>query len=317
MSKLKYSSDQWEEIRMGFLDSIMFDTPLSALAENLGKEWPLMGKDETPKKYLDKSLDELKMMPEFGGDPAQLNLLLDILSETMEFDDPFGDMVESAAAQPDQADELMRTLKRIEIPENYPISLTNLAEETRDFCNREKILNVGEFVRFFQSMAQNIVVGGDYRSFLNALADRDEVTIAKYLPTRPGEKGLYLAEAVGLLVDGLDPAMRLELYSRYGGKLDLEEESGRPKVSSSDVEKAEAHLMERFNALADWFQDQRQELSAHIAQGQSLERFLMTLHDPKREVIAAEILLRALGGSKKRPGKKKKAGFFARLFGKK
>ena len=41
----KYSAKDWDEIRSAFAASIMVNTPLSSLAQNLdGPDWPVRGK---------------------------------------------------------------------------------------------------------------------------------------------------------------------------------------------------------------------------------------------------------------------------------
>ena len=49
---------------MGFQTSIMVDTSLSSLAQNLdAPDWPLPGKEETPAKYVDLGFEELAVAP--------------------------------------------------------------------------------------------------------------------------------------------------------------------------------------------------------------------------------------------------------------
>ena len=52
----KYTDKDWDEVRSAFASSIMVNTALSSLAQNLdGPDWPVKGKDETPAKYVDLS----------------------------------------------------------------------------------------------------------------------------------------------------------------------------------------------------------------------------------------------------------------------
>ncbi len=45
---MKSTAKDWDEVRSAFATSIMVDTALSSLAQNLdGPDWPIKGKDET------------------------------------------------------------------------------------------------------------------------------------------------------------------------------------------------------------------------------------------------------------------------------
>ena len=90
----KFNSTEWDEIRKKFRHSIMADTSLVSLAQNLDtKEWPHSGDEEKPSKYIDFTYDEVLMMPEIAGSSEKADHLIGILKETLAFDDPFGDMV--------------------------------------------------------------------------------------------------------------------------------------------------------------------------------------------------------------------------------
>ena len=173
-------SQKWEEIRARFQESIMADTKLISLAQNVGTtDWPIKGADETPSKYLSLTHDELMMLPEIGPHPERIDLLVEILSETLAFDDPFGEMVEQVEASYETEDNIRKTMAKLELPEDFPIALTSFTEETKKFCEAEELETLGQFARFSQHMAENIVVGGDFRSLLNALANVDESGIAQ------------------------------------------------------------------------------------------------------------------------------------------
>ena len=50
----KFTSTEWDEVRKKFRHSIMADTSLVSLAQNLDtKEWPHKGEDEKPSKYIE------------------------------------------------------------------------------------------------------------------------------------------------------------------------------------------------------------------------------------------------------------------------
>ena len=87
-------------------------------------------------------------------------------------------------------------MAKLEIPEDFPIMLTALDSDTRDFCNLEKLTTIGEFARFEQNMSQNVIVGGDFRKLLNALSHVDENGLREVLPFRVGDRGLHLFECL-------------------------------------------------------------------------------------------------------------------------
>jgi hypothetical protein len=199
MPEPTYTEKDWDEVRTAFASSIMVDTQVSSLAQNLdGPTWPLKSKEETPAKYIDLSYGEaLELLALKGQTADKLDLLISILKETLAFDSPFGDMVEQTEAASVRDNPLLKNLARIGIPENFPISLTALGTDTVEFCKLENLKTLGEFAVFAQGMSQNVIIGGDFRKLLNALSNLDEATLAEILPFRKGAKGLHLVEALG------------------------------------------------------------------------------------------------------------------------
>jgi hypothetical protein len=54
MPEETYTEKDWDDIRTAFASSIMVDTQISSLAQNLdGPVWPVKSKDETPSRYID------------------------------------------------------------------------------------------------------------------------------------------------------------------------------------------------------------------------------------------------------------------------
>jgi hypothetical protein len=198
---------EWDELRTAFASSIMVNTSLSSLAQNLdGLEWPLAGREETASAYIDLDYAELTAALSARGHPEAAALLLQILRETLAFDQPFGEMVKQTQAAADRDNPLLRTLQRLGIPENFPLELTVLEDTARQLCRLEQVWSIGEFAMFAQRLAQGVIVGGDLRRLLNALVQADEVTLATLLPFRPGTTGLHLAEALGQASRATDPA---------------------------------------------------------------------------------------------------------------
>jgi hypothetical protein len=198
------AAKEWDKVRRSFADSIMVDTQLTSLAQNLdGLDWPIKGKDETPAKYIDLSRAEvIDLLALKGLSADKFDHLVSILRETLAFDSPFGEMAEASARD----NALLRNMARLRIPEDFPISLTTMTPDTRKFCELEHITTLGAFAEFAQQMSQNVIVGGDFRKLLNALSHVDEAGLAEMLPLRPGGHGIHLVEALAQATLTPDPA---------------------------------------------------------------------------------------------------------------
>ena len=288
----RFTSKDWDDVRMGFNTSILVDTPLNSLAQSLdARSWPLPGRDETPAKYIDLTFEELAGMPGFSGHPERIDQLISILRETLAFDDPFDEMVKQTE---EKDNPLLRNIEKLEIRSDFPIEQAVISAEAKEFCRLEKIGTLGEFARFAQNMSPQVVVGGDFRSLLNALAHVNEEALAAILPFRPGAKGLHLPEALGQLIDAVPVSERLALFKRYGGRLEPGEESQAARLSKQGLAQAEAGLRERAAAVLRYHQTELGELAVSLQEGGSLERYLMVLEDPLKETLAAELLAPAI-----------------------
>jgi hypothetical protein len=316
------SAKDWDQVRMGFHTSIMVDTSLCSLAQNLdAPDWPLKGKEETPAKYVDLTFEELQLMPGLAGHPERVDQLISILRDTLAFDDPFGAMVESAPGAAERDNPLMRNLAKLEISSSFPIEHTMVSADTKEFCRLEKIASLGEFATFAQSMPPQVIVGGDFRRLLNALAHIDEPALAEILPYRPGTKGLHLPEALGQLVASLAPGESIALFKRFGGRLTPEQEKEMIRFSREELKRAEHELRDRALALCELFQTEVNELTALLKEGGSLDRYLAVLEDPVKLKLAGELLeplLRGADASLSSTAKKGGlSGLLSRLFRKK
>jgi len=274
---MKSTAKEWDEIRGAFASSIMVDTALNSLAQNLdGPEWPIKGKDETPAKYIDLTFDEVvELLQLKGQSPERVDQLINLLRETLAFDSPFGDMVEQTEAASARDNPLLKNLAKLGIPENFPITLTALEAGTLEFCKLEKLSTLGEFAVFAQSMAQNVIVGGDFRKLLNALSHVDEVALAEALPFRRGHKGLHLVEALAQSAGAPDAAARAEVATT-------------------------------------WFSEELAAIEKNLQAGGSLERQFVVLGNPDLEQRAVALLrphLR-LPAAKAALPEKKKSGLF-------
>jgi hypothetical protein len=165
-------------------------------------------------------------------------------------------------------------------------------------------------------MAENIVVGGDFRSLLNALANVDEAGIAQYIPFRPLATGLHLAEAVGLLVNAQGKDERYSLIQHYGGRLTPEQDHGRRRLSSDEIEQVEVHLQYKLNPIVDWFELEKEKLVTRLLADEiTVDRFFVHLDNPHRELLAKHTFDKYLENLGIGSAAKKK-GFFSRIFGK-
>jgi hypothetical protein len=318
----KFTSTEWDEIRKKFRHSIMADTSLISLAQNLDtKEWPHKGEDEKPSKYIEFSYEELLMLPEIAGNADKADHLIGILKETLAFDDPFGDMVAEVEKTSAKDNPILKTLGRLGIPDAYPMTLANFSEGTRVVCASEGVKTIGEFANLGQQMATRVVLGGDFRNALNALTHGDEEGIGQFLPFRKGATGLHLAEAIGLISAGLPRADQLGLAKVYGAKLNTADNAAAKALTKEQVAKLEGELRLKLNAAFDWFKDQKAALVKLIEEGGSYERYFSVINDAAREAIAVRLASTSLQVSAKAApataaAETKKGGLFGRLFGK-
>jgi hypothetical protein len=279
---MKSTAKEWDEVRTAFSTSIMLDTALSSLAQNLdAPDWPIKGKGETPASYIDLSFDEaVEMLQLKGQKPERLDQLVAILKETLAFDSPFGEMVTQAEASSARENQLLKNMTKLGIPENFPITLTALEPATQDFCKLEKLATLGEFAVFAQGMSQTVIVGGDFKKLLNALSHIDEAALAQVLPFRRGAKGLHLVESIALATRYPDAAARAELATT-------------------------------------WFSEELSDIEKDLGAGGSLDRHFVILGNPeveKRSVALLKPHLRVPAPIAKAAAPAKKSGLFGWLF---
>ena len=315
----KYAAKDWDKVRMEFHTSIMVDTSLNSLAQNLdGASWPLTGDDETPGKYIDLNFDELRCYPGLSNHPERIDQLVDILADTLAFDNPFGEMVAQSAAAEAAENPLLKNLVRLGIPANYPIDASLLSADGKAFCRLEKIATLADFAEFAQNMPPQVVVGGDFRTLLNALAHVNESSLATLLPFRPGSKGLHLPEALGQVIDALPPRERLAVLRRYGVRLTDSEVSQADGVSRERLAQVEQDVAQRVQLLFDFFKAEISALPATVKESGSLARYLVVLGNPGKEMFVAKLLepmAKAPEPAATPAGPQRKKGLWATLFG--
>lgn len=204
---------EWDALRTDFHRSMMVGTSLTGLAENIdGCVWSLSGDEETPKTYIDLTYPAvIERLRARGMPPAVMDDLVDILRGTLAFDESFGDMVHVAKGSETESDPVPRNLKRLGIPAEFPVPLCAFTAGTLDFCQREGIKTLVDFLAFSRDASRQIVIGGEFRELLNAVTHIDERAIANVLPFRLKSTGLHLVEAIGLVVRSQPEELQVRL----------------------------------------------------------------------------------------------------------
>jgi len=287
----KYSPREWDAVRTAFHTSIMIDAQLAGLAENLNvAAWPIKGPDETPSKYIDLTYRELCAMPGLAGKPERVDLLINIFQETLAFDEPFGDMVTNDALVDERDNPILKNLAKLGIPEEFPVSLIALTLETREFCNLENLTTLKAFAVFAQGISHNVVLGGDFRSLLNALSHIDEETLSRIFPFRPGEKGLHLLEGIALAVRAFADEIEAALAQRYGAILGTEDARKAQAADAAEVDSAEEILRQHTASYIEYFQADHAKLQDQVNTGVPVARLAIVLKDPLVESIVTGLL---------------------------
>ncbi len=305
---LKYSEADWFGLRNRFLTSPMAGMDLRSLAENAGTTWTGIGVNLTPEDFLDLDWPELQAHPALAT-TQRVNRFLDVLKETLAFDDPFSALVTDTERKPDAGIE--QRAAKLGLPLDFPVSLMHLTVASRSICNSEQLRTLGEFLEFSGRMARNIVIGDDFRSLLNAVNAGDEATIARYLPYRPGSSGLHLQEGVAMLAGRIEARQFLRLVKLYGGALNVREEELAAQVTPTElplIQEANQQYLER---VVPWFEKQKAALDNASRSLRTLQDYLSVLKDDKKERLACAELWRFYHGAY--PVEKR--SFLARLFG--
>lgn len=306
----KYSFDGWEHIRRRFSDSALKETEIAILGQNAGISWPFKGKGETPEKYIQYDFEELQSVPGLIGKKSRIHRLVDILLETLAFDDPFSDLANSLEAESEQDFTFERILTKYNVPLDFPVHLLHFSPGVEALTKREKISTLVELVHYGQNSAPDDIEAQDLKDFLNGLAHKDEIGIAKHIPFRPNVGGLHLIEAISLIAEKLPEKAQAHLLSLTDATLRHQEEA---VLETVDPESAEACLntaTERVAAAKDWFKEESKELEQASQTEEALERIFIAINNPNRERLGLALAKLTLGYVDK-----KKSGFFGRLFG--
>jgi len=316
-SREAVTESEWNRIRLGFQNSIMAETGLNSLSEDMGLgSWPIEGEEETPTKYTHLSFDALCAHPTFAVRPELLSLLVSILNSTLDFDDPFGDMVISSGESEVEDNEILKTMEKLGIPPDFPLSIAHFSKDTVDLCKREELTSLEELASFAQRMAQQIVIGGDFRDFINSLANVDETGISNFIPYRPGSKGLHLIEATALLIRALPESFRYALCQRYGATLDNDQKVEANLAVRQQISEHDARVRDAVRERLIWFNGEEDEIRSHLSSGQTLDRMVMVLNDPVLEAGVRGILTQLYGNgtAKVTEDLGEKGSWFSRIF---
>lgn len=285
----KYGEADWNKVRVPFAGSIMMDTALNSLAQNLDMpDWPLEGADEVPSKYVGLSFADLVALPQFAGQPKRIDQLISILRETLAFDEPFGEMLSDSGAEKDNP--ILKNLAKLGIPEDFPMPLVALTAETREYCTSESLATLKQFALFAQNMAQNVVVAGDFRALLNALSHVDERTLAMYLPYRPGERGLHLIEGLALTVRAFSAEIQAHIAHEFGARLGPDDAAKAKTAGLEDVRNARGIIEQQTASYVEFFQDDLASMQQQINDGVALGRLAAVLNDAIVETIVTSLL---------------------------
>ena len=272
LSAPRLAPADWDALRLAFHGSPLLEASLSGLAQNIdGCSWPLETTDEKPSAYVDLSYGEaLARLRAHALPPARLDVLADILRGTLAFDESFGAMAAVTGGTASPFEPIRRNLERLGIPSDFPISLCALTPGTIHFCERESLHTLGAFLDFSRSATRSVIVGGEFRDLLNAVAHIDEATLARYLPFRPRTSGLYLVEALAHLVRPLDIEARIAL--------------------ARNPDAAPPELRARATRLVEHFAEQTAHLRALAAQNVPFTRLVASLEDLSLESAVAGLL---------------------------
>lgn len=307
----KYSPAEWDALRKSFAHSILNKTEIAKLGQNVGLSWPFKGSDETPLKYLEFEFEELQSVPGFVGKLSRIKRLMDILRETLAFDDPFGEMMATVEIDSQEDDTFERILRKLEVPEDYPVEFLHFTEETLNLLQSKGVATLIDCVHCAKNLDHDSLISNDLSTFLNSLANNDEKDIALHIPYRKGVRGLHLPEAIGLLCENLDRPTQLHLLSKGGASLNEEELKLFSTVDLPQVEASLKRAQTSLGKLAEWFKEEAKLLEQAFSPGGSPERYFITINEPRREQMAVELsklrFTQGTGG---------KSGLFRRFFGK-
>jgi hypothetical protein len=287
----KYSAEEWEHFRTRFSESILKTTEIAELGRSVGISWPFKGSGETPEKYIKFSFEELQSVPGLIGKKKRVNDLMDVLREILAFDDPFSDMMDTVEEKSNDDRIYERILKKLEIPENYPVNLMFFSPDAKELLHTNGIKTLIEAINLGKSSSKKLESDNDLHSLINGLALINEATIRKHLPFRIGQRGLHLPEAIGLLVRSMDEPVRIDLLRQAGIPLTDSENSSEETIEHKPSETSLKVISVRFNELCSWFGTQTDELTRFCDSPESIERYFLPINDAVIERVSIALAM--------------------------
>lgn len=295
VARLPFTNKDWDNLCSSLKHSLLVRTELTKLARDLGLKWPIKGKDETPERYICFTLEELADLPEFFGKGNRLALLYSILMETKQMDDPFTDMTRHLDHVTSEKAEGMLALRKLEVPEDFPVQLMNFSRRTLSICQEGGYTTVGELIDFLQTSASAAIINEEFREFLGLLLQLDTTGLARLLPIREGARGIFLAEGLGLIGRRLmddQAATLIHAYRISTTRAEWSEDAVLPKTEALKLIDEVKESALRYFALVP---EQAEELHRAIEAGMgSTMRYFVSLNDPDRESLAIAIAMAAL-----------------------
>jgi hypothetical protein len=162
-------------------------------------------------------------------------------------------------------------------------------------CRAEGITTVADFVAFAQRSARSVVINGDYRGFLNALAQRDLAGLKPFLPVRENAVGLFLAESIGHLAGQLSDCQAASILNAY--QIATAKPAWQPgqALARADTLELLEHVKQHVEPRLQLMPDQAQQLRHAVQSGEAARvRFFVTLQDVELEALAAAVAMAAL-----------------------
>ena len=308
----KYSEAEWAYLRERFADSVLKEVEIAKLGQNVGLSWPFRGTDETPAKYVGLGFEELASVPGLVGKRSRVRRLMDILRETLAFDDPFSEMVDTVEAGQEIDHTFENALHKLGIPLDFPVERMHFLPETRGRLREWGATTVIEAVQAGCQTETEEAAADDLKRFVNSLAQEDGASVAAFLPYRRGASGLHFIEKIGLVAADLDAAARLELLRQAGRPLTEQEAAVLEESGSLHADATLKAAMEEINASVEWFPEDAKALAQAFAEETAPERRFIVLNDPEVEAVAVE-LARAYAESANPRGKRLRRKLFGFL----
>jgi len=294
-NKLPFTAEEWDSLRTYFHDSVMATTSLGSLARNLGKKWPISGKDETPARYTNFSLEQLADLPEFFGKGNRLPLLYDILLQTKQLEDPFEEMVEQFNHFPENENEARSPLEKLGIPMDFPVEMMAFSRRTLSICREGGHETLTGLISFLIQSKTAVIMNEEFRKFLNCLNDDDAFGLAEFLPLRYGARGIHLAEAIGLIARQINPQDAATLIYSYKVDAKVEDWSEDAILPKDEALALISRIKQAAVRCFEVMPDQAIELKDAINSGLNTSvRYFVTLKDPELEALALAIVKAAL-----------------------